>query len=261
MGYCYLNGLGGAALNFRVVPYSTEAEMNAATPRHSTIGIVTDVKITEWIISKTAPKNPSPGMLWIEPGTTSLGAVDVLKTNSIIICPISAYQYISDIWVEKIGKTYLDGTWRSWEPESTYLFTAGNQYTDITGGWSGINQSAQTLSLSVDKQASSTGVGGYVSTTTAIKVNVSEFGVLSVTVDACDKYFTVSVRDDSGNAIASAHGTTGVIMMDLANVTGSYYIKLEADGSYYNGRSTASFTVSEVKLVNMSLEEMEALIE
>ena len=139
MGECYLNGAGGTALNFRVVRYSTEAEMNAATPRNNTIGIVTDVEITEWIISKAKPDNLQDGALWIKTGTSSQGEFNALQKNGIIICPIAAYQCASGNLVERIAKTFLDDAWRDWEPSVTYLFTPGNQYNEITGGWSGIS--------------------------------------------------------------------------------------------------------------------------
>ena len=246
MGHCYMGNSGGVALNFRVVAYSTESEMSSATPRDNTMGIVTDTKITEWIISKAAPENPTAGMLWIETGETSLGQVDVLKTNSIIICPIAAHQYTAGGWVDRVGKTFR-GTWIAWEPEAVYLFRPGNQCTDITGGWNGIDAAAEKLykylSIQTDESA-------WTYTTTEKLVDLTEYGLLSVTVDEYHSNFQVLLLDSSGKqkAVVSAQ-SPGIVKMNLAGISGSFYIRLYSDSHNSGGWASTSFAVSEVKLL------------
>ena len=246
-------GPGGGAMVFRVAAYVTQDAMDAATAPEQTLGIITDQAITGWSISPDRPETEKIGFVWIQMGRSSTGAVNALAYNEIRICPLAAQQLTENGWIDRVGKTYLNEAWVAWGPEVTYLFTAGNQHTDLTGGWSDIDLSAQTLTLSVDKAATSTGAGGYVSTITGKRVDVSAFGALYATVEACDKIFTLSLRDDQGNAVAKTTGTIGVITLDISTVSGSYYIMLEAYGSYYNGRSTAAFTVSEVALAKQDV--------
>lgn len=246
-------GPGGGTLAIRITAYATQNAMDAATPPEQTFGIITDQAITGWSCSPERPETDKIGYLWIQTGSSSTGSVNALAYNEIKICPLSAEQRTENGWVVRTGKTFAGGNWKPWGPEVAYLFTAGNQHVDLTGGWNGIDLSAQTLSLAVDKQATGTGVGGYVSTVTAKKIDISNYGAISATVDACDKLFTLSVRDDSDNVVAKVTGTIGVITLDISDITGSYYVKLEADGSYYNGRSTARFDVSEVALLKQDL--------
>lgn len=247
----------GGALSIRIAAYATQALMDAASPPERTLGIVTDQAITGWSISPGKPDTTQVGFVWIRTGQSSIGAVNVLAYNELLLCPLGAQQLTADGWTERVGKTFSQGSWREWEPEVTYLFTPGDLHEDITGGWSGIESGAESLSLSVYKQASGVGVGGTVSTVTGKAVDLTDFGVLEVTLDNCDKDFAVSLLDDGGNVIstAAADGTSGTVTMNLGGIAGAYYISLKAEGSYFNNYSSASFDVSEVKLINQSMDD------
>lgn len=253
MGKGYKCGGAGSGLDFRIQVYPTQEAMAAAAPANKTFGIVTDADVTGWSIDRFEPAEPAVGLLWIETGMSSLGAVNVLAYNSIRICPVAAHQYTADGWVDRHGETFLDGTWINWEPETVYLFRAGDQNVEITGGWSGVDLAAETIYLSRG--------GNYdvsVSSRTNDAVDLTDFGVLSVVVDSYFEDFEVTLEDSSGNKIATAKpAEPGTITMNLGNITGSYFICLHSWSHDNDGALSTAFTVSEVKLLkNDPVQEM-----
>lgn len=72
------------------------------------------------------------GTVWISTGASSPVTFNALKNNNITVYPISAKQYVSGAWVDKTAKSYQSGEWVDW---IIYMYNKGNQYTDLTGGW------------------------------------------------------------------------------------------------------------------------------
>lgn len=127
IGRTNTGGGGGGGLNFKVVGGTTAPN----NPKENTIWINTDADITSWVFSVTEPTGKD-GMVWISTGTSSPVEFNALKKNGIVVCPISATQYISGTWVEKTAKSYQNGKWVDW---IRYLYDKGNEFIDITGGW------------------------------------------------------------------------------------------------------------------------------
>ena len=124
----------GVELNFDVVAYATEEALLAATPKENTIGFITTTAITSWIFSATAPAESAEGMVWISTGTSSTVEFNALKKNAIQVYPISVKQYVDGTWVSVTAYSRQGGEWKSW---ITYLYKAGDECTDVTGGWQG----------------------------------------------------------------------------------------------------------------------------
>ena len=256
-------GPGGVTLAFRVAAYATQEAMNAAAGPEQTLGIITNQAITGWSISPDRPETDKIGFVWIQMGRSSTGAVNALSYNEIRICPLSAQQLTEIGWIDRVGKTYLNGAWVAWGPEVTYLFTAGNQHTDLTGGWSGVSSGAGTIAISWEGYVSGEGVGGSCSTKTNKMVDVTDYNVLSVTLQSVDSDFKIQLLNSAGNV---AHRfitdkTSGIITSDVSSITGAYYIQLYADGSYLGSsgsahRGSASFNVSEVSLIKQDLNSI-----
>lgn len=114
-----VSGGGGAALNFRVLAYATEADLLAATPNENAIGIITTTPITSWLFSAVEPSPAEAGMVWINVGTFSPVEFNALKKNGLQVYPISAKQYVGGAWVDKTAKSYQGGEWVDW---MIYLF-------------------------------------------------------------------------------------------------------------------------------------------
>ena len=135
----FKHGAGGGVigLNFDVVAYATEEEMNAATPKENTIGVITSDKITAWVFSATEPTEPMEGMVWIRSGTSSATEFNALKKNGIQVCPLSVNQYLSGAFGGKVAKTYQNGNWVSWmetifkNGESKYSLRASTSMADF----------------------------------------------------------------------------------------------------------------------------------
>lgn len=124
---------GGTSLNFEVVAYATENELNADTPRENTIGVVTTEPITGWYFSTTQPENMQPGEVWIATEKSSNAEFNALKKNNLTIYPVSAWQMSSGNLVSVPCKCFQDGNWDElWDGT---LFDKGNRYETFTGGW------------------------------------------------------------------------------------------------------------------------------
>lgn len=124
---------GGNALNFEVVSYATEELLTAAKPKENTIGVITDKKITGYHFSATQPESLAEGEVYFNVGTDSLVAFDALKKNTVMVYPVNAKQYVSGAWVDVTAKSYQNGAWVDWW--NGELYKNGNEYTDVTGGW------------------------------------------------------------------------------------------------------------------------------
>lgn len=153
MGSVALEGFGGGSnpLNFKIVPYATEEELLAASPKENTVGIVTTDTITSWIFSATEPTEPMEGMVWITTGISSSVEFNALKKNGIQVYPTSAKQHISGAWVDKNAKSYQGGKWADW----MYVIlgdggTVIGDFNTIQSGYGGsASLSGDRLTLSV----------------------------------------------------------------------------------------------------------------
>ena len=123
-------GGGGTPLNFKIVAYATEEELITAQPKENTIGVITNVPITGYKLSATEPEDMIEGEVWICIGTNSNVAFDIAE--DIKTYPLSIKQYINGVLVDKTAMSYQGGEWVNWR---LYLYKAGDEYTDITGGW------------------------------------------------------------------------------------------------------------------------------
>ena len=126
-------GGGSGGLNFKVVAYVSEESLLADTPKENTIGVITTVKITDWVFAAQEPDEPNEGTIWIETGQSSDVEFNALKKNSILVYPVSIKQYISGVWETKSAQSYQNAAWHSWW--SGELYVLGNEFEDITGGW------------------------------------------------------------------------------------------------------------------------------
>lgn len=120
---------GGSPLNFKVVGGTTAP----ANPKENTVWVNTDTDITSWVFSATQPDAPVEGMVWFATGRNSPVAFSATKKNPVMVYPLSAKQYVSSTWVDKTAKSYQGGKWVCWW--NGELYTPGNEWENITGGW------------------------------------------------------------------------------------------------------------------------------
>lgn len=223
----------GSGLNLRVLTYSTETALLAARPNANTIGVITETEITSWTFSPHAPNIPSEGMLWIALNLSSPVEFNVLNTNSIVVCPIAAYQSIGGKWIQKPAKSYIDGIWRDWY---TYIFNDGKVNESLTGGIYGTVQDNAIYFRSEIEP------GRCNSYTTVNKIDLTNVTVMKAIVTSPDQdtegYFRIFVDETSYNGnragsaelVASHHSWSPFVnevrevALDVSALTGEYYL-------------------------------------
>lgn len=124
--YGFGGGGGGGGLNFKVI-----CNPQPSTAKENTIWVDTD-RINNYYFSATQPENMVEYDVWFPIGTSSSVAFSATKKNPVMVYPLSAKQYIGGALVDKVAKSYQGSKWVDWV---TYLYKSGNEYTDITGGW------------------------------------------------------------------------------------------------------------------------------
>jgi hypothetical protein len=97
----------GADLNFEVVGGTARP----SNPKENTIWINTSTSITEWAFSAEEPVSPTPGMVWIASGKSSMYEFNVLKKNCVNVYPLRVYQYAEAAWGEKPAEIYKNSAW------------------------------------------------------------------------------------------------------------------------------------------------------
>lgn len=120
MGIVFLHGNGGSGGG---VGGGSELTIVGGTTRpanatQNTIWVNTDIDITSYILSATAPESPNEGMVWIT--IKDSGAVKIASPvggDWITVYPIYAQQYVNSAWVEKVTKSYQNGAWVEWLEE------------------------------------------------------------------------------------------------------------------------------------------------
>lgn len=230
---------GGAALNFKVLG-GTERPEN---PSKNTIWANTDAEIPGWAVSPQAPEK-SEGLLWIRSGLESANAFNALNQNEIRIMPLSASQCIGGEWVSVPAQIYQDG-WSDLVSWSGELYSNGNQYEDITGGWvKGEGNASATISDSGITLSTSGESASRIHVETAKPVNLTDFKTLRATVNVSKINLGSSISNgrvrlgysaspkanlaSSGNKVEKQITSTGTVTMqlDISSVEGDFYIVL-----------------------------------
>lgn len=234
-----VTGGGGAALNFKVVGGTSEP----ANKKENTIWINTSTPITDWVFSATQPTAAS-GRVWISTGTSSHVEFNALKKNGIQVYPISAKQYVSGAWVDKTAKSYQNGKWVEW---ITYLYDAGDEYTDLTGGWEsktlfgGFSAKKNTDNIYLEAIETAAGGGGVIFTKNKIALTGDRLILTysSTRINPTDTILFVSDNASTGSGVAQiALGKTGdnvTAVLDISGLSGSYQVGIRA---YTSGGNT-----------------------
>lgn len=179
----------------------------------------------------------------VRPGTWTVTATDGTNTKSQEVIITAAQQ------VEKVTLAYWNGE----------LYDAGNQYTDVTGGWirygtgGTVTFNDDSIYLETLREYSY----GTVDTTNAI--DLTGYATLTVTAATTDKRWllgkvVIYTKNATGqetiaaSASLDASGTETVTSLDVSALSGAYYVRIQSSGlssSYY---ITGKFHVTKVKL-------------
>ena len=117
MGQCFLYGNGSGA-GLRVVSGLTRP----TSPRENTVWVKSDKAGRKYVLAESKPGSPEEGLIWFS--VTGAGIITEVRV------------YIDDTWTAVDTYLYAGGNWvKIYTAWDGILFYAGNQYTEITGGW------------------------------------------------------------------------------------------------------------------------------
>ena len=188
------------------------------------------------------------GQIWVKTDTTGNISMDALKgANVLTLNPVAVYEYTTNNgWVERNAEVYQYGAWTELKPAwDGYYFKDGNQYTDVTGGWTKDGWGG-TGSVTVGSTLVATGTGGEAVVGTANPVDLSN--VSKVWIDSPNgnngygfgyMFIAKSKSVASSESVAYVQVTkAGSFSIDVSGLSGKYYIYLYAgDRAYVDARA------------------------
>ena len=238
MGNAFLYGNGGtAALNFRIIGGTTEPQ----NPRENDIWVNTDVPIHEWAFKSSIPEptgNEGDVVIVYAPAKNTISpSMNLLKTNTILAKPSSAYQFDGSTWILKQTSVY-DGS--EWLPLKDYFYKDGTISPEI-GGLSKSSTGIGNYTLAGDRIQIINPAQSYpesdfwLYTNQMIDVtNYSQIGIKAQVLTGPDvglSFILSTKQAANGPAYATdVNGPWGPkeLIVDVSNLTGYYYINLYA---------------------------------
>lgn len=209
-------------------------------------------------------KGDATGQVWIATGTSSDSKFNALKKNGIVVCPLTAKQYVSGVWAYKDAFIYQAGAWKKL---GLYLYNNGNDYTDKTGGWTtstpptyqsaGMSANSANNCLEISKIGKPTGSWPALGWKTNWRIDFSGYSSLHFSYIAegtasvyTEIHFTV-LDDSSGsfNYIANKTvnvGNQGELILDVKNISAGKVFFYICDSTYEDNK--INLRVSEVWL-------------
>ena len=156
-----------------------------------------------------------------------------------MVYPLSAKQYINGAWVNKTAKSYRGGEWVNWW--NGELYTPGNTYDAITGGWAveniytdGYSNTGEaTLTFNTDSMVFE---GGRNTVWTGNRINMTDYDTL-IWRGSTNGYSFLHVSEAKQNEFQSAAGTSfnngaTEVTVDISSLRGEFYVvlcKMSAD--------------------------------
>lgn len=243
-----MTGGGGSDLNFKVVGGTEQP----SSPSNNTIWVNTD-EIESYVFSATEPESPVAGMVWIEVGTESEVAFNLMKKNAIYIYPASVKQYDGSTWADVFAHIYQNGTWAQFSEIVTELvlynagsFPNGELVTQNFGHTPGITKNTDSVTIEATYAYGSTSAGAYL---TSSKINLTTYKNLSINVSSAKNMdrgtISIAVYSDYSNSSVIARAdisSTGALSLSLADITGSYYVGLQTYNAYNANVPSVTFT-------------------
>ena len=152
-------------------------------------------------------------------------------------CPCCCYQVEGGKWYRKDASVYRNGAWlkfSTWAQQwDGTLFYNGNQYTDITGGWTGADSYSPNLRATL--------YSGTITVSTASAVDLSGFSTLKFmgSGNGANSGGTYSAKckivNESGVEVASVDfQSNGTYAVSVAALSGKHYVRFVAAGSRGN---------------------------
>ena len=233
---------GGGRDRFRPTVYGgTTAPAN---PKNGdfwiyTSGAITGVEWNSWTHSFPGWAMPDGFAYIVSGGYNGDIVVDLsaVRNGLHYFCPNDCYMQHGGKWYRETAYVYRNNAWKqfstwaqSWDGT---LFYNGNQYTDITGGWTGANSYNPNLSATL--------YSGTITISTASAVDMSRFSTLKFTgsgngANSGGAYSAkCKIFNESGGEVASRDfQNNNTYAMSVAALSGKHYVRFTASGSRGN---------------------------
>ena len=152
-------------------------------------------------------------------------------------CPCCCYQVEGGKWYRKDAFVYRNGAWlkfSTWAQQwDGTLFYNGNQYADVTGGWTGADSYSPNLTATL--------MSGTITISTANAVDLGGFSTLKFMgsgngAESGGAYSAkCKIFNESGVEVASLDfQNNNTYAMSVAALSGKHYVRFTASGSRGN---------------------------
>ena len=236
------NATGGKdRLRYRVYGGTTPP----ASPREYDFYIKTTTPITEFELNSWTNAQPTwflgNGYVYIVSEVLNTDSINLVKDGNGISLPFLpkwCWQQINGQWYQMEAYFYRGGwvkfsDYKDTPPWSGTLFYNGDQYTDITGGWTGANSYSPNLTATL--------MSGTITISTANAVDLGGFSTLKFmgSGNGANSGGTYSAKckivNESGVEVASVDfQSNGTYAVSVAALSGKHYVRFVASGSRGN---------------------------
>lgn len=241
MGQCFLYGNGGKdRLKLRIFGQTTPPP----NPKNNDIWVNTSLPIGGWEFSEVS--NPGwgsgvSGFVYFTctmdgaSGSSASTGLNFLKewTHAIYTKLLQCRQYDGSSWLQKDAYIYHDKWIQFSSVWDGTLFYNGNQYTNVTGGWTGADSYSPNLSATL--------YSGTITISTASAVDLSGFSTLKFMgsgngANSGGAYSAkCKIVNESGVEVASLDfQNNGTYAVSVAALSGKHYVRFVASGSRGN---------------------------
>lgn len=241
MGQCFLYGNGGKdRLKLRIFGQTTPPP----NPKNNDIWVNTSLPIGGWEFSEVS--NPGwgsgvSGFVYFTctmdgaSGSSASTGLNFLKewTHAIYTKLLQCRQYDGSSWLQKDAYIYHDKWIQFSSVWDGTLFYNGNQYTNVTGGWTGADSYSPNLSATL--------YSGTITISTASAVDLSGFSTLKFMgsgngANSGGAYSAkCKIVNESGVEVASLDfQSSGTYAVSVAALSGKHYVRFVAAGSRGN---------------------------
>ena len=233
---------GGGRDRFRPTVYGGTTA--PAKPKNGDFWIYTNTKIAKvewncWVHSFPGWKQNNGDVQIASGGYNESTFVDLtnIRNGLHYFCPNDCYQVEGGKWYRKDAFVYRNGAWlkfSTWaQPWDGTLFYNGNQYTDITGGWTGADSYSPNLKATL--------MSGTITISTANAVDLGGFSTLKFMgsgngANSGGAYSAkCKIVNESGVEVASVDfQSNGTYAVSVAALSGKHYVRFVAAGSRGN---------------------------
>ena len=241
MGQCFLYGNGGKdRLKLRIFGQTTPPP----NPKNNDIWVNTSLPIGGWEFSEVS--NPGwgsgvSGFVYFTctmdgaSGSSASTGLNFLKewTHAIYTKLLQCRQYDGSSWLQKDAYIYHDKWIQFSSVWDGTLFYNGNQYTNVTGGWTGADSYSPNLTATL--------MSGTITISTANAVDLGGFSTLKFMgsgngANSGGAYSAkCKIFNESGVEVASLDfQNNNTYAMSVAALSGKHYVRFIANGSRGN---------------------------